>query len=100
MYVNKALLVVVNVRTDGYREILGARVADAEHELTSEGIFSDLKERGLITMDLIISDNHSGIQAAAGKMFPGSSWQMCHIDIIRRFSEEFPVNITRKSLRP
>jgi putative transposase len=46
-YVNKALLVVVGVRTDGYREILGARVADAEHELTWEEIFSDLKERGL-----------------------------------------------------
>ena len=33
-YVTKALLVVVGVRDDGCREILGARVADAEHELT------------------------------------------------------------------
>jgi transposase-like protein len=41
-YVNKALLVVVGVRTDGYREVLAARVADAEHELTWEGVFSDL----------------------------------------------------------
>ena len=66
-YVSKALLVVVGVRTDGYREILGARVADAEHELTWEGTFSDLKERGLTTVDLIISDGHTGIQSAAGK---------------------------------
>jgi transposase-like protein len=33
-YVNEALLVVVGIRTDGYREILADRVADAEHELT------------------------------------------------------------------
>ena len=80
-YVSKALLVVVGVRTDGYREILGARVADAEHELTWEGIFSDLKERGLSKVDLIISDGHTGIQSAAGRIFPGSSWQMCHVHV-------------------
>jgi len=82
-YVNKALLVVAGVREDGYREILGARVADAEHELTWEGIFSDLKDRGLTKVDLILSDGHTGIQSAASRMFPGSSWQMCHVHFIR-----------------
>jgi transposase-like protein len=82
-YVNKALLVVVGVREDGYREILGARVADAEHELTWEGMFSDLKDRGLIKVDLVISDGHTGIQSAAERMFPGSSWQLCHVHFIR-----------------
>jgi len=89
-YVSKALLVVVGVRTDGYREILGARVADAEHELTWEGIFSDLKERGLTKVDLIISDGHTGIQSAAGKMFPGSSWQMYHVHFIRAVLRKVP----------
>lgn len=82
-YVNKALLVAAGVREDGYREILGARVADAEHELTWEGIFSDLKDRGLGTVDLVISYGHTGIQSAAERMFPGSSWQMCHVHFIR-----------------
>jgi transposase-like protein len=68
---------------DGYRKIPGARVADVEHELMGEGIFSDLKERGLSNVDLIISDGHSGIQSAAGKMVPDSSWQMCHVHFIR-----------------
>ncbi len=40
----------------------GARVADAEHELAWEGIFSDIKDRGLSTVDLVISDGHTGIQ--------------------------------------
>jgi len=89
-YVSKALLVVVGVRTDGHREVLAALVADAEHELTWEGIFSDLKERGLRSVDLIISDGHSGIQAAAEKMFPGSSWQMCHVHFIRAVLRKVP----------
>jgi transposase-like protein len=82
-YVSKALLVVAGVKEDGHREILGARVADAEHELTWEGIFSDLRDRGLCSVDLVISDGHTGIQTAAEKMFPGSSWQMCHVHFIR-----------------
>jgi len=82
-YVSKALLIVVGVREDGYREVLGARVADAEHELTWEGIFSELKDRGLTSVDLVISDGHTGIQSAAETMFPGSSWQMCHVHFIR-----------------
>jgi len=46
------------VRTDGSREIFAFSIADAEHELTGEGIFSDLKERGLNNVYLIISDGH------------------------------------------
>lgn len=82
-YITKALLVVIRVQEDGYREVHGARVADAEHELTWEGIFSELKDRGLILVDLVISDGHTGIQSAAERMFPGSSWQMCHVHLIR-----------------
>jgi transposase-like protein len=89
-YVNKALLVIVGIRTDGHREVLAARVADAEYELTWEGMFSDLKEHGLTKVDLIISDGHTGIQSAAGKMFPGSSWQMCHVHFIRAVLRKVP----------
>ena len=36
-YINKALLVVAGVREDGYRQILGARIADAKMNLPGEG---------------------------------------------------------------
>jgi transposase-like protein len=89
-YVNKALLVIIGVRTDGHREVLAARVADAESDLTWEGMFSDLKEHGLAKVDLIVSDGHTGIQSAAGRMFPGSSWQMCHVHFIRAVLRKVP----------
>lgn len=89
-YISKALFIVAGVRTDGYREIFTFSVADAEHELTWEGIFSDLKERGLNKVDLIISDGHKGIQTAAETMFPGSSWQMCHVHFIRAVLRKVP----------
>jgi len=43
-YVSKALFVVPGMKTNGYREIFTFSVADAEHELTWEGIFSALNE--------------------------------------------------------
>ncbi len=37
-YVTKAFLVVTGIRDDGYREILGARIADGEDELFWSGL--------------------------------------------------------------
>ncbi|WP_372960352.1 transposase [Methanoregula sp.] len=65
-------------------------VADAEHELTMEGVFSDLKEQGFNKVNLIFSDGHNGIQIATGKRFPGTSWQMCHVHFIRAVIRKIP----------
>ena len=75
-YENKAFFVVAGIRDDGYREILGARLADSEDSLFWEDLFDDLKERGLRGVKLIISDGHKGIQKAVRESFIGSSWQI------------------------
>jgi transposase-like protein len=82
-YVSKVLFIVAGVRADGCREIFTFSIADAEHELTWEGIFSDLKKRRLNKDDLIISDGHNDIQTAAETMFSGTSWQLYHVHFIR-----------------
>jgi transposase-like protein len=82
-YVTKAFLVVTGIRDDGYREILGARIADGEDELFWSGFFQDLMDRGLSGVKLVISDGHKGIQKAVEKPFLGASWQMCHVHFMR-----------------
>ena len=82
-YITKAFLVVTGVRDDGYREILGARIADGEDEPFWSGLFQDLKDRGLSGVKLVISDGHKGIQKAVEKSFLGASWQMCQVHLIR-----------------
>ena len=61
-YVSKAFMIVMGVRDDGYREILGARIADSEDELFWSGLFQDLADRGLSGVKLVISDGHKGIR--------------------------------------
>ena len=82
-YVTKAFLVVTGIRDDGYREILGARIADGEDELFWSGFFQDLMDRGLSGVKLVISDGHKGIQKAVERPFLGGSWQMCHVHFMR-----------------
>jgi putative transposase len=82
-YVTKAFLIVTGIRDDGYREILGARIADGEDELFWSGLFQDLQDRGLSGVKLVISDGHKGIQKAVEKSFLGASWQMCHVHLVR-----------------
>jgi putative transposase len=82
-YVTKAFLVVTGIRDDGYREILGARIADVEDELVWSGLFQELKDRGLSGVKLVVSDGHRGIQKAVDGSFLGASWQMCHVHFVR-----------------
>ena len=82
-YVTKGFLVVMGIRDDGYREILGARIADGEDEIFWSGLFQDLADRGLSGVKLVVSDGHKGIQKAVEKSFLGASWQMCHVHLVR-----------------
>jgi transposase-like protein len=89
-YENKALFVVAGIRKDGLREILGVKLADSEGSLFWQDLFDDLKERGLRGVKLIVSDGHKGIQKAVRESFIGSSWQMCHVHLIRQTLKKVP----------
>jgi transposase-like protein len=95
-YETKALFVVAGVRDDGYREILGAKLADCENESYWADIFDDLKDRGLKGVTLVISDGHKGIQKAVETSFIGASWQMCHVHFIRAVLKKVPKRDRKK----
>lgn len=89
-YINKAVFIVAGVRSDGYREILGIKIADSEEAMFWEEMFVDLKERGLRGVELVISDGHKGIQRAVERQFLGASWQMCLVHLERLILEKLP----------
>jgi len=89
-YVIKAFLVVAGIKEDGYREILGARIADVEDELFWSGLFQEIKDRGLSGVELVVSDGHKGIQKAVERSFLGASWQMCHVHFMRAVLRNVP----------
>jgi len=89
-YVNTAVLIIAGVREDGYREILGVRVADSETEGFWLSLFTDLKSRGLHGVQMVISDGHEGIQKAVTTSFIGASWQLCQVHFLRAILRKIP----------
>lgn len=81
--VSEGALIVSAVRGDGKREILAVEVADTESEATYNQLFTDLKQRGLSGVLLVVSDDHAGLKSAAKRHFQGASWQRCQVHFTR-----------------
>ena len=89
-YKTRALLIVVGIREDGLREILGARIAESEDSGFWLTLFRSLKDRGLEGVEMVVSDAHKGIQKAVESSFVGASWQYCHVHFSRAVLESIP----------
>jgi putative transposase len=72
-----AVLAAIGVNEKGKREILGISVSLSEAEIHWRNFFEDLQRRGMRGLELIISDDHSGLVAARKSVFPSVPWQRC-----------------------
>ncbi|GEM_PF-2454881 len=54
------------------------------------GFFDELKDRDLKDVELVVSDGHKGIQAAASSRFLGATWQMCQVHFSRAVMNNIP----------
>jgi len=80
--VSMAVIVAVAVNSDGRREILGITVMPSEAETFWAGFLRSLTRRGLRGVQMVISDAHEGLKAAAGKVL-GAGWQRCRVHFQR-----------------
>ena len=72
--VNVAIVVAVAVNREGRREVLGIGVMPSEAEAFWAEFLRSLTHRGLRGVQLVVSDAHVGLKAAAAKVL-GASWQ-------------------------
>lgn len=82
--INAVVLVATGVNHNGYREVLGVRVATSETREAWNVFFADLVARGLHGVMLVTSDARAGLAAAN---LPGASWQRCRTRPAHRFSD-------------
>jgi putative transposase len=81
--VSQGVLVAVGISAAGYREVLGAWVADSESEASWGAVFSELKQRGLCGVRHVVSDDHAGMVKAIGRHFQNVVWQRCQVHFVR-----------------
>jgi putative transposase len=71
------ILVVIGIKPSGEREVLGFSVGDRENQRAWEGVFEDLKHRGVREVGLLITDGHQAMLSAISAKFPGVARQRC-----------------------
>jgi len=88
--VNVASLLAVGVNGEGHREILGLDVATTEDGAGWLAFFRSLVARGLSGVQLVISDDHTGLVDAIGATLAGASWQRCRTHYLRNLLTKVP----------
>jgi putative transposase len=85
-----AILFAVGVDLEGKRQILGVSVSLSEHEVHWRAFLQSLVARGLNSVQLIISDDHSGLKAARIAVFGSIPWQRCQFHLQQNASQYVP----------
>ena len=80
--VRKALVLAYGVNESGYREVIALDVGEAETEAFWRSFLRSLVKRGLIGVQLVVSDAHAGLKKAIGQVL-GCPWQRCTVHFLR-----------------
>ncbi len=78
-----AVLWVVGVTPEGYREHLGVWLGASESEASWAQVFQELTERGLHGVRYVVADDHVGLHAALRRYFPEAILQRCQVHYLR-----------------
>ena len=78
----KCVVVAHAVHETGRREIIGLDVGAAETEAFWREFLRSLVARGLVGVELAISDAHPGLKAALAQVL-GAPWQRCTVHFLR-----------------
>ena len=70
------------VHETGRREVLALDVGEAETEAFWRQFLRDLVKRGLVGVQLCVSDAHPGLKAAIAQVL-GCPWQRCTVHFLR-----------------
>ena len=73
----EAFYVVLGVKEDKKREVLGIYSRPTESATGWEDFFRDLKQRGVERIGLLVSDGLTGLEVALSTVYPTTSLQRC-----------------------
>jgi putative transposase len=78
----KCVVIAHGVHESGRRELVGLDVGEAETEAFWRDFLRGLVKRGLVGVQLAISDAHPGLKAALAQVL-GCPWQRCTVHFLR-----------------
>jgi putative transposase len=93
--IDMAILLAYGVNFEGKREILGVCASLSEAEVHWRDFLKGLTSRGMVGLQLVVSDDHVGLKNARKGVFPSVPWQRCQFHLCQNAQSYAP----RKSMR-
>jgi putative transposase len=87
---NVSVLVAVGVDENGYRQILGVKEGAKEDRESWTGFLRYLKDRGLLGIELFVSDKCLGLVESLAEFYPEAKWQRCVVHFYRNVFTAVP----------
>ncbi|HAQ2769488.1 TPA: IS256 family transposase [Enterococcus faecium] len=88
----EAVYIVIGIRLDGTKEVLGFSLAPTESAYVWKEILQDLKDRGLKEVLLVVTDGLSGINDSIHSVYPNAQFQQCCVHISRNIAYKVRVS--------
>ncbi len=82
-YINKCIYLVIGLKKDGLKEVLGMWMAETESASFWMAVLTDLKARGVEDILIACTDNLKGFTDAIKGVFPDTITQLCIVHQIR-----------------
>ena len=86
-YINKCIYLVIGLKNDGLKEVLGMWMAETESASFWMSVLTDLKARGVEDILIACTDNLKGFTDAIKGVFPQTVTQLCVVHQIRNSSK-------------
>ena len=87
----EAIYIVIGIRLDGTKEVLGFTIAPTESAYVWKEILQDLKDRGLEEVLLVVTDGLSGIHDSIHSVYPNAEFQQCCVHVSRNIAHKVRV---------
>jgi putative transposase len=94
-----AVLWVIGVGADGYREHLGVWLNPSETGLGWRRVFEQLLQRGLTGVQYVVSDEHAGLVDAIRRFFPDALHQRCQVHYLRNAVDRVSSDASRAEVK-
>ncbi|WP_326716337.1 IS256 family transposase [Vagococcus jeotgali] len=88
----EAIYIVIGIRLDGTKEVLGFTIAPTESAYIWKEILQDLKDRGLEEVLLVVTDGLNGIHDSIHSVYPNAQFQQCCVHISRNIAHKVRVS--------
>jgi len=80
---SQAVMVAIGINWDGRRCVLAVDMASHESQSSWKMFLAGLCNRGLTGVQLVVSDDHAGLQNAIQEVLPNALWAKCNAHSLR-----------------